>query len=65
MCELGDLFMSVGLPQFQSTEPEEGQPAPVGSFRSPRTGMDIVVLPKKGESASHAMDRVRRRHRGD
>jgi hypothetical protein len=36
--------------------------ASVGSFTDPQTGVVISVIPKQGESASHAMARVRARH---
>jgi len=62
MCELGDIFRTIGLPPF-SHEVEEGEPPVPGSFTSPRTGSLVVVVPKRGESPAHAMTRVMGKHR--
>lgn len=70
-----DVFAFLGLPFPESGDTptsegdirtsafEVGQPAgSVGSFRDSATGDKVHVIPKKGETPTHAIVRVRSRH---
>jgi hypothetical protein len=37
-------------------------PQPVASFKDPRTNILVLVYPRKGERAQHAIERVMKRH---